>query len=310
MHRLMLAVLIIFSMTASADEGDAGSGSPCSAPTPEAASAYGLTNQTVCETLQTLDHIDIDNTRKPGYALYTSIVSRQSALVFPPSGLSNDGTGLVLTGHGVLVGAVKAANKQGYVGQTMCAKGCYAQIDMKYDPRLAPARAVMDWPAFWLWDIRTITEYKGNPNGIFNGIELDVIEAMPSGYPGQPDTQSSLHDETGFQMNANAHYSCAKDMGTNFIRDSGYHTYAMLYVPPSQNGGTGVVKSWIDGRQQMNFTFSATSAPNPPCAGGIGNANITGAFADLDGDVAVVFIKGGGSGWPVGYRNMYVWEKP
>jgi len=308
---LMPVMVILHSGLACGHDGPPVSPQACDVALPEAAAEFGLTRPTICETFATLDHVDLGNSKAPGYALYVEHVGSIGTVVFPRGGIGHDGTGVVLDADGWLQGAVRTAvgKHNRYVGTTVCKKGCFAQIDMKFDPRLSPRQAKWFWPAFWLQDIRTITDYHGNPSGSFSGMELDVIEAMPFGMPGQPDLQASIHDQTGYQQDYHRDNSCKTSYAESTVRDAGYHTYSLLYLPPSQNGGIGVFRAWVDGRQMLSHTFSADTAPIPRCPGGLGQPNVKGAFVDLDGAEAFVYLKSA-AGWPVGYRNMVVWEKP
>lgn len=295
---------------------------PLAPPQPTPANTWGYNTLSFWDDFLSPSTIDLNNTLSPtGYNWYVQQYDFQAnqASVQPPSAFSVAGSILTfspITNHGnpATGGAISTAGyvtspSKSYVGNTINPNGAYFECRMAFNPALCQgSTAIQLWPAFWIWD-------KGIPLGYANGVgafsprltELDALEAIPNGV-GAITPEFTDWDEQGEPCSSTF---CVKNTNINLsgipnLSDFKMHTYGVLWVPQSKNGGTGIIQRWIDG---VHYTSGDVSYSSSTISAQAAANATTGWMSGLDTSVSGFTLNlDTGANWPIYVDYVQVWQ--
>lgn len=282
---------------------------------PAPAIAQGYNTLTFWDDFNSLSTIDVNNTLRPGFNWYVqSLVlgtyPTNTKLIFPSTCFSVGGSVLTYTPNTPLGGSVTGGNifsagwtgtGDGFVGNTIAPTGWYAECRMAYDPTISQPGHTW-FPAFWMWDKGIM--YSSSIN-TFNGerfTELDIYEAIPTGTPNVPNQKYVDWDWSSLSAvvsNTNS------SLGVPVL-DKKFHTYGVLWVPQARNGGTGLIKRYVDGVHiaggDVEYSSSTISAQ-----AGVGAT--TGWLSGLDVSTRGFTVQlQTGEGWPIYVDYVQIWQ--
>lgn len=178
---------------------------------------------------------------------------------------------------------------RGYVGQVVdTSKGFFIETRVRFNPASVTSAAVNNDPGVWGIGIDFVL---GNQ---FRYVEVGINDIFPSGV-GNHSFYQTLHD-WDFSTNPPTHavVSDGASPGTDQATDTWY-TCAMLHVPKSFNGGTGIVRRWRNGvltGTEINYTGTTH-----------------GTFGLLDDRPFYLMIAGAG-GAIFKHDYVSVWQRP
>jgi hypothetical protein len=273
---------------------------------PAQAAAYGLNTLTFYDPCTSLTTVDLNNTKAPGYLWYTNNAWPYAAAegwfrtpTLPPTGadmlLFNNG--IVLLGNDAVNGGgpvleSAVTNGTGYTGNAInMANGAYFEIQMQADPVLG--NGATGWPSFWSMPL----EYFLGSATHF--VELDFVE-----YPGASpptDMQFAIHD-----WNTVARTNNQNTNVNSAATDANVHTFGTLYLSSNFNGGSGLVRRFIDGVWDYDRGVSFTTTGG--CSPGATPANPNGIFSEIQG-MHHVLILTAGTNWPMTVKHVAVWQQ-
>jgi hypothetical protein len=200
-----------------------------------------------------------------------------------------------------------SANIQGSsnVGATF-PPGGYYELYASYDPSQALNSEVF-FPSFWLQDLSGL--YAQNLHSGYGAAghfaEFDIWEGQTA-QPRNPDL--NVFDWTttnggGFGINN----GIIQYYPTGAVNSAGIHSYGMLWVPSTLNGGTGLVQWFMDGINVAQTTYTSGGTPSPPCS----PINVAGCMVIAESGNFVLMMQGGGDGtkpYPVNLQTVSVWH--
>lgn len=249
---------LIFILVSGAAFAKGGGGTQpiCTATAPAQAAAFGFNTVKYCETFATNQGIDTNNTLNPGFNWYIQHYGAQPRNTIPPRFLLNDGTGTWLAGDtnsksSVLFTAAQIGTTQNYVG-TSFTGGFYAECDRK----LNPAAITNGEPSMWFASIPFMLSTNTSGNPPFPYIEVDVFDWNNSAAH-LANVYEWDNSTTTWWGNTNNATSLPGVVFTN------YNTYGFLFVPSTQNGGTGLFKWYVNNVLTTTVTYTPGGAPSP-----------------------------------------------
>lgn len=299
MRKLLALAVLIFAAVASLGTLLPTQPPVCTATPPAQAISAGYTKLVYCSTLSTtVGVVDVNATLNPWFLFYTTAFG----FTVPAGSISSDGTGTTVTGgpNNNYIGLPSVAISNGasytsglstYQGNTITG-AFYAEVDMQYDSAVC-LDAANSVPAFWLGSPTGLTT---TPNGEFD--EFDIIEWVNCGGKG------TVHwwNNTGGGNQTNI---CANGSNNTLSISPGsvWNTYGGLFTDSITGGGTGSFNWYFNNTNVNSLTYSPAGLPNPV------NGCTTGAYAVGDTQQWAFMITGG-TGDPVKFRNLHIWQKP
>lgn len=170
------------------------------------------------------------------------------------------------------------------VGQTF-SNGGYFECVHSCDPSLALS-GMATWPAFWSVDTRWLL------GQITRFAELDFFEVFPTSNAA-PELDFSVHDwNLGVNPGTDT-FNNTSNKVTPGVTDSVFYTFGTLWVPTTQNGGTGLVQRYFNGVHMSSVDQTYTSS---------------GTWSPLDAAQLMLIIAGGPS-WTSRYLSVDVWQQ-
>lgn len=287
---------------------------------PAAAAAVGYTSLKFNSSSFSAANIDLGNTKAPGFQWYlsngwTDSISYTGSNwpTVPTISTSN----VVLAGGALTINAdpsgfgyglaTAVQNGAGFTGQAF-GGGFYVEFVISFTAQTPNSGKVA---TVWANPTEFLTG-----NGInTHWAELDLIEAIPIASGDTAQITMMLHDWTksGSSISSvDCGGGCANINQANppisHANLGQSHTYATLWLPAAQNGGTGIIKRYFDNQEIVasEQTYSATANPNP-CPSNAVCAN--GQFAIIDSDHFVLFL-GADSTIPMTVQSVRVWQLP
>jgi hypothetical protein len=274
---------------------------------PSLAEAWGYTKETFSDNFSSLSTFDTSNSLAAGKNWYlknqwTANTNMGVGWTAPantnPSDISVSSNGLTLANgaDGGIVGLNTAAQTSGssYVGTTFSG-GFYVRAIFSTDRSFATANP-SSWPIIWAIPVEPLI----NSTNTFD--EQDLIEIYGTG-AGTTEESANQHEwDVDPLVNTNNQITGQGIYGSNI--DANYHTLERLWIPPSLNGGTGIIRTYIDGVLVANVTYSGTTGSTP--AGTPSNPN--GLFTASDAQNWFFKISTGVN-WPFNVRSFEVWQR-
>lgn len=304
-----------FLPPANAAEGLAHTAVPAPAP----ALAWGFNNLALYDDFLSSNTIDLNNTRDPKFTWFTGFANGiqgqpwtppnyvMSATPVAASAISVSGSVLTLQNNAGLAGwqglssaLFDSSSGNLTVGRAF-SNGIYIEAAIAFDPTLSPGGSgCVSWPAF------SFTTYTAFIQGHFPTAELDFFEAFPNG-------SGAIIPTMAFNWWVSDFYSSG-DLATNRTPSLGavdwtqFQRIGCLWVPMSRNGGTGLIRRYLNGSEitscEINYT---TSGPATfPNGGSLSPSNPNGALSTLDSQVNPLFLYGA-TGWPLRVDSIQVW---
>lgn len=226
---------------------------------PAFATSFGFNQVALFDHFDSISTIDIGATNAPGFNWYLFPGQSSSRVTVANSILTitnPGGQGLLLKGAANLGGFGAGKLNSGTVGKLIPGSdGYYAEARIRFNPAGQPDFAIAFWLADMLaWDFGQVA---GQP--IASGHpEVDILENLaPPARAHQAylswDTNGSVTQfQTAEPPNAGIYSG---------IDYSQYHLWGVLYVPPAKNGGTGLIRFYVDRSQ---FFSDITWSPGDP----------------------------------------------
>jgi hypothetical protein len=291
--------------------GNFGNGSTAAAASsgpaqPAAARSAGFNKLTFYDDFTSLSTIDVNNTLQPGFNWYVqwpeTFNSSLPLTIWPPSCFSISGSVLTFsptdqisggskTG-GELVSAAFLGTGPQYVGNLIKPTGFYAESYIQFGT--SPGLSNNWFPAFWCWDgfIPQHLAY-GTAYGSNRYTEMDIME-----YEGSFDRQLFDYSNAGTIGTTNFSFSIANP--------NNWHKYGLLWIPQSENAGTGTMETYVDGALLSANTIDYSSSTIPPQAG---SGATTGYLSGSDtSTLGFTFQLQTGFQWPLNVDYVQVWQ--
>lgn len=289
-----------------------GNGLPpaCAATPPAQASALGLTVIHACDTLTSNQAVDVTNTMNPGYDWYISspVISQN---ILPAANVSNTSTNLYIT-------QAAAAPTQGLItnGRKLTAPyytgavvtgSFYVELDFAFNP-ITPVSSPSEWPAWWA------SETLHNLNGVLDAtkypfIELDFMECVPGSIGTNCNTNQQIHiwKKSG-SSTVNPCTSASGSALPGGTNRANFNTYGMLHLNASDNGGTGLLKWYVNNQQMQSCSYTSTTMT---CSGQLNpfsGTDCVGTELYQMETQAMLFIITAGQSWQVNAKNFHLWQ--
>jgi hypothetical protein len=290
---------------------------------PAPAQRVGYTNLKFDEDFASIDSVDLNLTRKPGFKWYPI-----GWFGYPNNTKSNivvsDGY-LTLNG-GSLNSAFAIPNRPYYAGEVF-GGGAYIEANIRFDPALGAGHGY--WPSFWGEAVEHVFDSKdgqaaerwpGQAANYAHFAELDFFEACCGGpyttsvgyYGTITDWSGPYVPGTGYShriLNQNHRF----DPTGRVINWNQWHTYGTLWVPQDGNE-PGYVQWFFDGIPGPQVFYKGPPR-NPPLPGqndGVWAPTVSSLAAEtysiLDSQRLALSIATD-QGWPIQVRWVRVWQR-
>lgn len=270
---------------------------------------FYFNSTTFSDNFTSLSEVDLADTANAGFNWYLRNAWPNSLLNSYKTLPSSDPTGVVLNGSGNGFQLSKGSHfnlasactdgANGFHGRTFSGGG-YFECSMNYDPTQALTSDII-WPAFWSLGVAHL---EGLGGAVYD--ELDFYEAFPISN-GATEANYGAHEWTitggGSSLTSNSlAFTNVTLPGSPVLTN--FHRYGTLWVPPSKNGGTGLIQRYFDGQLLSTTTFNYGAGGALPA---FTPSNPNGVFTANDTDSIVLLLSAGpGSGWPVNVNNVRV----
>lgn len=319
MKNLAATAALFFSFPAFAMSGGASSGMsaiPCTATPPSQASSFGIVNIKFCDTFQDLTSIDVNNSGASGYDWYPA-PPLNAYVITPPKNITTDGTGMELLGGGGTYGDNSSGKTLQTVGRKTTSPyyvgvpisgSYYAEVEFKFDSTTPGNQTSGNAPAWW--DNDYIHYLRGNSYPVSfptSYVELDMVECLP-GSPGAAcGMNTQFHHWVWNDTTKSGSTDCSSNnMWTISPTVSNYNKYGVMVVTSADNGGTGLIRFYLNNNQYAQCTYTAGGTPN--CTNGQQSCP-TGALMELDTQQTTIMFGDGYYPWQESARNFHVWTK-
>jgi hypothetical protein len=281
---------------------------PVAVPVP--AAQYGLKTLRFYDPCTSLATVDMTNSQQPGFNWYLqnawpsasspgSLAGDWSCLTAPAtsSSLITYSGGIITNGNastprgGYIHSACYSASPPGYIGTAInMANACYMEVTMQFDPAARETNTALH-PDLWS---HAIEFFLGTATHF---VEIDVMEAVNTAAT----YTTAMQD---WDVNAGT-LNSPTNAQTGIVSDANPHKYGMLYLSPSFNGGTGIVRRFYDDAYlpSQDVTFTTTG----PCSPGASPSNPNGMLSEIQNQHFIIDI-GGGDAWPAKFLNIGVWQ--
>ena len=256
--------------------------SACFAIAPRQARAVGYTRTAFCDALTDNSEVDVNNTLRPQFLLYSS----SQGVTTPASAISNHGTALQIDGGAL----TSVAARSSVIGGNTLVGGFYAEVDIKFNSSscLHGSRV---WPSFWL----DYAPAQGPSASPVRYTELDVFEWLNC------KALATIHDWPADGAPQNCQNS-NNDVSALFSPGNRWNRYGVLLIP-SSGTGLGTAKWYYNNTLVSTVTYSpmGLSDPSSGCP--------SGAFATSDTQ-PWAFVLDGGTKDSTMFRNLHLWQAP
>lgn len=281
-------------------------------PHPDAA-AFGFTRCTFFDDFNDTSTIDMANTGNPGFNWYLSnawpnAVTDAAGWAGIKTNSATPTSEISVSNSILKITRPATANPYGYCLNSACANGSgftgnvfgggfYLQAKVAADQTISYAGSG-GWPGLWSADIDFFT---GSSTSM---IELDHFEMYTS------DAVDLAIHEWGFSGSTITNDSTQAGGGGNpswwplpDYRD--FHTIGWLWVPMSKNGGTGIIRRYVDGQlaTQWNTSYTASGQPSPAMSPNSSN----GSLSELDAQRQMLMLWCG-TNWPFYVDYVSIWQ--
>lgn len=283
---------------------------------PSQASAFGYTSLKF-NTNTFANQIDLTNSKSAGFQWYLAQAwpnsSNYSGTVWrtlatqSTGGISVSGgavtvTNSVSTGNSITTAAPVGGS---FVGKTF-GGGFYLEFTGFFTAQTPNSGEVA---AVWAWPIEFLTG-SATKWGEIDGIECTPISAgdtcSATMYIHEWTISGGGSTITDVQCNCGNTSQASPPISHNSLGVS--QTYGVLWVPSSQNGGTGIIRRYFNNSEIISARqdYSPTGMPNP-APGNAAPAN--GQFSAMDSQNFVLII-GTSSTIPITISSVRVWQLP
>ena len=317
MKYLGLILLLLVPSVAQAKPMSGGAPSPvvaCTASPPSPASLVGITTLIMCDSFTDNTKVDVNNTQAAGFDWYPASAGTFYAIT-PAANITTDGTGMQILGSGGTFGdnssgktmqtLGRSASGPHYVGASVSGS-YYAEIDMKFNPVTPVNQQAGNSPAFWDQEYTHYLAQSGYPvTPPSTYVELDIGEYVPTGV-GTGYMNSQFHR---WSWNGGTPTLTCSNTNTNqpSLTYSNYNTYAIMVLTAADNGGTGLVKWYINNSLVNSCSYTQSGAVS--CTGGGTSSCGAGTLYELDTQSTVIMLGAGYPPWGETVRNFHVWHK-
>jgi hypothetical protein len=174
--------------------------------------------------------------------------------------------------------------------------GGYYEVEMSYT---YPGSGCC--PSLWVEDLNGL--YSLNLNTGYGAAahfaEFDIFE-------GPSDSDTNVIDWTGTNGGGLGTSNRVYQGYPSITNPTAMHYYGMLWVPSTQNAGTGLIQFYLDRTHipSLDVTYSSGGTPTPACT----SSNPPGCLFIAESSNYVLLIDSGGSGYPVALANVNVWH--
>jgi hypothetical protein len=236
------AITVTDNVSATAAQTTSGTMAASGSVTPPSfATAFGFTNQAFFDDFDSIGTIDTTASDDPGFKWYFSwhraapdlaaVSVASSILTF--SGAANEG-GLFSAGN--TAGYGTGVYNQGTVGQAFSGRdGFYMEAKLKFDPTTATSASQF---TFWSQDL--LNWILMNPSGAPRAHSWAELDAEENPY------YQTYHNWAASGDGSDT-YATMSDTGATYSLDfSVYHTWGVMVVPTTKNGGTGLLRFYVD----------------------------------------------------------------
>lgn len=193
------------------------------------------------------------------------------------------------------------------VGTPTIAPGGYYEIVANWNP--ANDTGSNGWPSFWLQDITGLQAQNLNTGygAAAHFAEFDVVEGI-SGVRGQDmnGIDWTTTNGGGFGTDNSVH-----ELFPAITNPAATHYYGMLWVPSTQNAGTGLIQFYVDRIHVAgeDITYTSSAGASPACA----PSNTIGCLFISESGQFVLLVDAGGAGngtspYPINLTSVNVWH--
>lgn len=273
---------------------------------PAPAATWSYNTLAFFDDFNSLASIDLNATVGAGFKWYTRVANTGGPVnTLPASEMSANGSILTINdSHGGFdistLGTTGASVPYGVIGQTFPAGGAYFEAKFAFN---APPSPTSIFPNFFIFDKDITLLHVNGGSWPANGLaEVDFMEALYSG-TGSPSL--SLNNWTHYGTSTvYSNPNNVPNVGASYPNDGLMHSYGCLLVPASKNGGTGLIRRYVDGVLQTNCNVTYTAGGVSPEAPGAPS----GWMSCLDTTAGLQMYIGGGKNWPLYVDSVQVWQ--